>query len=333
MTTAPHDPQHGRALAGLLAANLFWGLSFPLIKALGFTVHGVLPDAGTTFITAMSVAPRFLLATGVVLLLARRSVAAMNAAEARQGVALGLTAGAGMFFQNDGLQFTSASVSAFLTQFYAILIPVVVALRVRRAPPPVVWLCGVLVLVGAAILARFDPRTLTLGRGEIETLVSSIFFMGQILVLADRRHAANRVMPVTAAMFATEAVIFTALAFGTAPHAADVLRPWTVPVWLGFTALLTVFCTLGSFLLMNRWQPLISATEAGLIYCTEPVFTAIMALFLPAWFSAWAGFSYPNESLEWRLLVGGGLITAANVLIQLRPPPIPEGGARPPDAL
>ena len=84
--------------------------------------------------------------------------------------------------------------------------------------------------------------------------------------------------------------------------------------------LLTLFCTLGSFTLMVRWQPHITATEAGLIYCIEPVFASVMALFLPALFSRWAGFDYANETLTWQLLVGGGLITLANVLLQLKPP-------------
>jgi len=39
-------------------------------------------------------------------------------------VLLGLFASAGMALQNDGLQFYAASTSAFLTQLYAILIPV-----------------------------------------------------------------------------------------------------------------------------------------------------------------------------------------------------------------
>jgi hypothetical protein len=47
-----------------------------------------------------------------------------------------------------------------------------------------------------------------------------------------------------------------------------------------------------------------------------------MALFLPALFSKWAGFDYRNEELTWHLLVGGGLITLANVLIQLNPPKV-----------
>ncbi|MES1194947.1 MAG: hypothetical protein ABUL65_03560, partial [Opitutus sp.] len=91
-------------------------------------------------------------------------------------------------------------------------------------------------------------------------------------------------------------------------------------LWIGGTLALTVFCTLGSFVLMNTWQPKITATEAGLIYCVEPLFASVLALFLPALFSAWGGFDYPNEQLTWHLLVGGGLITVANVLIQLKPP-------------
>jgi hypothetical protein len=70
---------------------------------------------------------------------------------------------------------------------------------------------------------------------------------------------------------------------------------------------------------MNAWQPKITATEAGLIYCVEPIFGSLAALFLPAVFSVWAMINYANETATWTLLVGGGLITAANILIQLKP--------------
>jgi drug/metabolite transporter (DMT)-like permease len=97
------------------------------------------------------------------------------------------------------------------------------------------------------------------------------------------------------------------------------LAPWTSPEWLGLTIVLTLVCTLGAYGLMNTWQPKITATEAGLIYCVEPVFGSVMALFLPALFSVWVGINYPNETATWTLLIGGGLITAANILIQLKP--------------
>ncbi|RXK54821.1 DMT family transporter [Oleiharenicola lentus] len=313
-------PLHRRAILGLLIANLLWGLSFPLIKAMGQEQLQLVPASSSWFITTLTVASRFVLATAVMLLLARAQLAELKAGELRQGVWLGLTLGAGLLLQVDGLQFTSASTSAFLTQFYAIMIPAVVALRARRSPPPVVWACAALVLAGVAILGRFDWRALHLGRGEMETLLSSVFFMVQIFVLEDARYAGNRALAVTAVMFTTVAVVFGGLALVTAPTPADCLRPWTSGSWLAFLGLLTLFCTLGSFTLMVRWQPHITATEAGLIYCIEPVFASVMALFLPALFSRWAGFDYANESLTWQLLAGGGLITLANVLLQLKPP-------------
>lgn len=311
---------HHTALAMLLLANFFWGLSFPLIKAIGVAHAQMIPGSSNWFITAMCIAPRFLLGAAFMGAISRAQLAAATRGEVRQGLLLGVSASCGMLFQTDGLQFTSASTSAFLTQFYALTIPIYVALRARQWPRPVVWVCSALVLAGVAILANFNFRDLHLGRGELETLVSSGFFMWQILVLEDKRYAGNRVLPVTTVMFATEAAIFTVMALATAPSPADVLVPWTDAPWLVFTVLLTIFCTIGSFTLMNKWQPAITATEAGLVYCTEPIFTSAMALFLPGIFSAWAGFHYANETLTWHLLLGGGLITAANVLIQLRPP-------------
>jgi drug/metabolite transporter (DMT)-like permease len=327
--TDSHHSQRPRALLMLLLANLFWGLSFPIIKAL-VLLHGVLlPQAGTWFSAIYTVAPRFLLAVIVLVALRPRGFWRMTRGELKQGGVIGLFLAGGMLLQNDGLQFTSASTSAFLTQFYAILIPVWVAVRARRSPGWLVWACCALVLAGVAILGRFDPfdglRTgwsaLRFGRGEWETLASSLFFMGPILWLDKKEFAANRPEKITLVMFATEAVVFWTLAGATAPDTAALLAPWHSPAWVGLTAVLTVVCTIGAFSLMNAWQPKITATEAGLIYCVEPIFASLMALFLPAWFSAWAGIAYANEHATAALLVGGGLITLANVLIQLQPPP------------
>ena len=315
-----HHPQRSRALLWLLVANFFWGLSFPVIKAILLLHEKLLPQAGTWFSTVYTIAPRFLIAVAIMLALRPRDAWRATPAEWKQGVIIGLFSAAGMLFQNDGLQFTEASTSAFLTQFYAILIPIYVAVRGRRNPGWIVWTCCALVLAGVAVLGRFDWAELRFGRGEWETLLSSLFFMGQILTLERKDFAGNRPEKITFVMFATEAAVFWSLAGCTTPDAGALLVPWTSPAWLGFTVVLTVLCTMGSFSLMNAWQPKITATEAGLIYCIEPIFGSAMALVLPAIFSVWAGINYANETATWALLVGGGLITLANVLLQLKPP-------------
>lgn len=327
MNSTPERRRHYEALGALLLANLCWGLSFPLIKAIAATHQALAPGAGGWFVTAMTIAPRFLLASVVMVFVVARLTRPRGGAwlgltrgEWKQGVGLGLFAAGGMLFQSDGLQYTHASTSAFLSQFYAVLIPLWVAVRARRAPPLVVWMAMALVVIGGAILAGLDPADLRLGRGEAETLLGSVFFMGQILLLSRMDFAGNRPLAITQVMFLVEGAIFSGLALAWAPEPAAVLAPWHSVPWLGLTLLLTVFCTLGPFILMNTFQPRITATEAGLVYCIEPVFGAALALFLPAWFSVWAGIAYANESLTWALFLGGGLITAANVVLQLRPP-------------
>jgi drug/metabolite transporter (DMT)-like permease len=305
----------------LVAANFFWGLSFPVIKAIVLLHENLLPTAGSWFSTVYTVAPRFALAVVLMLLLRPRDCWRATFAEWKQGVIIGAFAAAGMLFQNDGLQFTAASTSAFLTQFYAILIPVWVAIRARHNPGALVWTCCVLVLAGVAILGQFDWRELRFGRGEWETLLASLFFMGQILTLGRRDFAANRPDRITFVTFVTQAAVFWTLVPVTAPSIEAVWIPWTSLPWVTLTLVLTVLCTYGSYSLMNAWQPKISATEAGLIYCIEPIFGSLMALFLPGIFSVWAGIAYANESATWTLVAGGTLITLANALLQLKPVP------------
>ena len=311
------ESQRGRAILMLLLANLYWGLSFPLIKTVTALNRALRPGAGTWYLSAAALAPRFLLAAVLMLLFRRRSGAFATPLEIRQGLGIGAFATAGTLFQTDGMQFTDASTSAFLTQFSAILIPAWLALRHRRNPGAIVWLGCVLVLVGVGILGHFDWRTLRYGRGEWETLLSSIFFMGQILVVGKREFSGNRPGPVTLVLFSLQGTAFLALAAATAPGARALLVPWQSPAWLGLTLALTLICTIGAFSIMNRWQPKITSTEAGLIYCVEPLFAAIFVLFVPAMFSEWAGIRYPNEHATWSLVVGGGLITLANVIVQM----------------
>jgi len=304
----------------LLIATAFWGLSFPTIKAVVLVHESVLPGSSNWFVTAMSVAPRYILAALVMLLWQARKLGQITLGEWRQGLELGLFASVGTILQNDGLQFTSASVSAFLTQLYAVLIPALVALRLRRSPGFPVWLAGALVLAGVALLGRFDWKTLSFGRGEWETLACSVFYMGQILCLERREFAANDPLRVTLVMFCLQAVVFSGLLLGTAQSAAAVWQLGSSLPWVSLTVALTLTCTLGAFLLMNTWQPKITGTEAGLIYCFEPIFGSLLALVLPALFSVWCGIAYANEKATWGLAIGGGMITLANVLLQLRPP-------------
>ncbi|MGA2015364.1 MAG: DMT family transporter [Opitutaceae bacterium] len=316
MTEAP-DPQRRQAVMMLLLTTVFWGLSFPVIKALMMLNRQLLPGAGPWFLTAQALAPRFVLASLLMMALRGRGLGRPTPGEFRQGLGIGLFAAGGMLFQTDGLRHTSASTSAFITQFYAILIPVWIAIRERRNPGAAVWAGCALVVAGVGILGRFDLRTLSFGRGEWETLLSSVFFAGQILWIQRKEFSGCRPASTTHVMFLVLAVVFLALAAAAAPDARSIIAPWASPSWEGLSLTLAVVCTVGAFWLMNMWQPRIPATQAGLIYCIEPVIASGFALFLPALLSGWASIDYPDERASWTLVVGGGLIVAANVLVQI----------------
>ena len=119
-------------------------------------------------------------------------------------------------------------------------------------------------------------------------------------------------------MFLMMALLSVPLVWATMPNLAAIRQAYASPAACGFMAVLVVICTLAGYMIMNCWQKRVSATEAGLIYCIEPVCASVLALFLPGWFSAWAGIAYANESLTGKLVLGGVLVTAANVLLQSR---------------
>ncbi len=318
MNPTPTDPQRARAIRMLLLASLYWGVSFPVIKALMMVTRDHVPGAGNWFLASAAAAPRYLLAAIVMVALAGRRGLRATRGELVQGAAAGGFSALGSLLQTDALQFTEASTSAFLTQLSAIIVPTWVALRHRRNPGLVVWACCGLVLAGVAVLGHLDVHHLRPGRGEWETLLCSVFYTGQILWIEKREFAANRPDTVTGIMFAVQAAAFTALAAATAPSAGALLVPWSLPSWLGLTALLTVVCTVGAFSIMTRWQPHITSTQAGLIYCTEPVFASLFCLFVPGIISATSGLVYLNESATWSLVAGGLMVTAANVIVQVR---------------
>ncbi len=320
-----HRKERISAVSMLLLANAFWGLSFPLIKSLILLNQKLSPGNGI-FIVACTVAPRFLLGTVILALWQSRKTSQsdqpwLTRAEFNQGLYLGIFGAAGMLLQNDALRFMDASTSAFLTQFYALMIPLWLALKHRKFPSATIRISCILVLAGVAILGNFNWHNFTLGRGEWETLLCSVFFMAQVFGVEGSSHTDCRHGKVTLVWLASEAILFTCIGIFSGPTANAFWTPWTSLPWFGFTFALTLFPTLGSFSIMSKWQSKITATEAGLIYCFEPIFGSLFSLVLPALLSVWAMINYPNENLNSHLLIGGALITLANVLIQLNPPP------------
>ena len=317
------QPPRLRALLLLVCTCALWGLSFPVMKALGLQLAARAPGISTWFVAATTVAIRF--GSGA-LLLSAAGLPRPSRAELRQGVILGVFSAVGMLLQMDALNFSAASTSAFLTQGYIVILPVVGALTARALPRAKTVLCILTSTSGLFVLSGFDWVHWRLGRGETETLLAACAFAVQILSLDSKRFRGNRARVVTAVMFACVATLSVPLALGTMRGWSEVALLLGTPFSLCMVFVLSVPCTVIAFSWMNRYQPEVSASEAGIIYGAEPLFASLLALFLPVMFATWAGVQYANEQLTLRLLIGGGLVIAANVLLQVDWSPFPEAG-------
>src|SRR5215469_10445117 len=112
-----------KAFQALLLCTSFWALSFPVMKALAMIQHAVLPGAGSWFISSLCVMFRFLIAGVLLLIFYVSKIKTITRLEVEQGLWLAVFVSAGTCLQMDGLNYISASTSAFLTQLYCVLIP------------------------------------------------------------------------------------------------------------------------------------------------------------------------------------------------------------------
>jgi drug/metabolite transporter (DMT)-like permease len=134
VTTPPSIAPMRRARVLLVGATALWGLSFPLMRGLELAQHGSAPEASNSQLACADMAFRFLPAALFLLPFFGRQLFSATGREWSQAGGLAFFAGAGLFLQTLGLYWTDASVSAFLTQLYTLLVPLLVAFRDRRWP-------------------------------------------------------------------------------------------------------------------------------------------------------------------------------------------------------
>ena len=304
-----------QARALLIGATILWGASFPLLRGLELAQHEHAPHVPDSVLACADTAVRFGLATLFLLPFYGRGLFQVTPREWSQAIGLSFLAGFGLYLQTVGLAWTDASISAFLTQLYTLIVPLIVAVRDRRFPSlRVVVACG-MVLIGVAMLSPGLLTHFTLGPGELVIILSTGFLASQIVWVERPIYAENRPGLVTLIMFILLTGMFVVVYLVTGGTTREAVQLFDTSALWELTFALVLFCTVINFFIMNRWQRCVSATEAGLIYCIEPVIATVLSAFLPGWISRLAEIAYPNETLTWTLFAGGALIILATILV------------------
>ena len=274
------------ATAALLGTTAAWGSTFFLIKDLLERVP-----------TLDFLAVRFLIAGVVMAAVAPGALRRLSAASRRHALVLGLLYGVAQILQTAGLAHTAASVSGFITGMYVVATPLFAAVILRTRVTASTW--------GAVLLATAGLGVLTLdgfsvGYGEAITLVASLIYALHIVGLGAWSTPSEALGMSVVQLLVIAAVCLLA----TAPD--GVVLPDTGRDWLSVVYMALVAGALG--LLAQTWaQAHLAPTRTAIIMSTEPVFAAFFAVLLG------------GEGLTSRMVVGGVLVLAAMLAVELAP--------------
>lgn len=314
LDTASH-PANGKfsknTLAHLLmlAMTLIWGTMFVIVKK-------ALVYIPPQWLNSL----RMILAFLCLALVYRNHWRRMTRTAWIAGAVVGAAMACGFFFQAQGLLYTTATNSAFITAMVVVMVPFLACIPGLRSPgarlPPwTAWAGALLAFFGVALLTTpahmpWLETLHNLNRGDLLTLVCAFGFSLQIIALD---HGAKRVQfeQLTLLQVGFAMLFLTAGAGLFEPRLFDHLnrlpRLLTNPVVLLAVAATGILATALAFSIQTWAQSIIPATNVAVIVTLEPVF---------AWLTA---FVVLHESLQLRRAFGAGLVLLGILAAELLP--------------
>jgi drug/metabolite transporter (DMT)-like permease len=222
----------------------------------------------------------------------------------RAGLVAGLVLLGGYVFQTVGLQYTTTSVSAFVTYLLVVLVPLLSALILRHVPS-VPTVAGVVMATTGLFL--LTGKGLALGRGEVLTLGCALCFALHILVL---NHAAPRF----------DGLRLNAVQLAVVGAACGIPGLWlggydfTLAAWLA--AIYTGVTASGIALGLQIWgQRQVGPTRTSLLLMIEPVSAGVIGALI-------------GDHLGWAGVAGAGLILGGIAAAELGPLALTSRSAR-----
>lgn len=274
------------AVVALLGLALAWGSSYFLVK-----------DITARVPAADYLAVRFAVSAGVLFLIAPKAVARMRARTRWRAALLGALYGAGMLTQTVALGHTSASVSGFITALNIVVTPLLAAVLLKARIPGWTWLAVGVAFAGVSVLSFAG---VSVGFGEALTLLTAVLFALHVVGLG-AWSSSSEAMGMTIIQVAMVAAVSGVAAVPGGLAVPSAAADWGV---LLYTAV--VIGAAG--MLAQTWaQAHISSTRTAIVLATEPVFASMFAI------------AFGGESLTSRLAIGGVMVVAATLLVELRP--------------
>ena len=277
------------AKLALLLATLIWGSSFIIMK-------DALDDITTYYLLAIRFTGAFVL-LGIVFWKKWKHI---NKDVIIAGFIMGTALIAAYAFQTFGLMDTTPGKNAFLTAGYCILVPFLFWGIAGTRPDKFNVIAAVMCIVGIGLVALDD--NLSVGRGDLLTLVCCVFYALHIVVSAKFTRTMD-VMLLTIGQFFFAALWSWVLAFLFEPPL--IISEMSTEIWmvLGY---LCVFATAGALGLQTFGLKYTSPSAGALILSLESVFGVIFSILVGA------------EEVTVRLLIGFAVIFFAIVVSETK---------------
>lgn len=250
----------------LLFVTLSWGLSFPLIK---LTLEFVSPVL-FNFI-------RFALTLIIFIIIFHKKIRHIKFGDLKYGIILGVFMILGFVFQTIGLQYTTASKSAFITGTNLIFIPFVQLIVLKTLPKYFNLIGALIVLIGLYILSEIFEIAPNIG--DILTVLCAFFFAAHI-VLLDKYSAKSDLNLLIFGQFLISTIICFFFAFFYEYLILDETKFNLEPIVLITLFFTVIFSTLIGIVFMTKFQRLTTPLKAGIIYNMESIFALIFAYFI-----------------------------------------------------
>jgi len=270
----------------LLAMTACWGSTF-------FLIHDLLDRVPAVDFLAV----RFAIASVAMLALAPRAVARLTPELRRHAVVLGGLYGGAQILQTIGLGHTPASVSGFITGMYVVCTPLLAAAILRTRIPALTWAAVLLAVSGLGVLTL---QGFSIGYGETLTLLAAIIYALHIVGLGAWSRPADAI-----GMSIVQCLVIAAICF-VAAVPDGITLPDRVGDWLA-VAYMALFAGAAALLGQTWAQAHLPPTRSAIIMSMEPVFAAFFAVLLG------------GESVGARMLLGGGMVITAMLLVELLP--------------
>lgn len=264
----------------LFAAALIWGSTFVFIKS-------SLDDVEPFFLSAM----RFTIGAACLALAGFKNLKHIDRATVKAGAVIGAHLFIAFSIQTIGVMGTTASKNAFLSSWYAALVPLLAWVFYRKPPEKRQLLAALICVVGVGAISLSEGFG-SIAWGDIVSLFAAVFYATQILATEKYGHDRD-IYLITMLEFAFAGLYgwvcntalnglpsFTGISSGT----------WFAILYLG------VMASSLAFLFQNVGQIYTDPASASLILSLESVFGTIIAVL------------FYGDPLTGRLILGFALV-------------------------